>query len=505
MKQPNILWLMTDEQRSDSLGLYGSSWAKTPNLDAVAQSGAVCENALTGSPVCVPARTSILTGRYPHSTGVWHNIKEKIDARPLTDILHRAGYQSASFGKQHHALSDRCFQHVEGFGVRNQATHFFHYFEPYNGADYEMVQYPGIFPWVLAGRYPEGQETKVEYQMVDRIIEWLDGRDPDRPFLLRCSFPGPHTPVTPPQPYDAVVDPAEIAIPPETEKRPEGLPRWLDRDWAMTNAADILTPDQVSLMRQHYYGFVSFLDAQFGRLLQALEERGVLDNTLIGFVSDHGTLLGDYGFVQKGTFYEPDAGVPMFFAGPGVTPGTRIATPVSSVSFLSTLIELAGLEVPEYVPPGTAPAGASIVASATSSGSGGPVASASAWDGSAGHEVPAPLEEPSLAAALQSGTEPEGHPLLSEITLWGTGERAGRVVGPFRGYRHNLPRALIRDGGLKYACALTPKPDEPLLTDLARDPLELENLASHPDYRADCERLSDLLVRSTSGRLPRYE
>ena len=171
--------------------------------------------------------------------------------RSLTDILHDAGYQSATFGKQHHALSDRCFEHAEGFGVRHQATHFFHYFEPYDGADYDMVQYPGIFPWVLAGRYPEGQQTKVEYQIADRIIAWLGERDPDRPFLLRASFPGPHTPVTPPPPYDSAIDPAEIVIPPETESRPEGLPRWLSRDWAITNGADILTADQVSLMRRH--------------------------------------------------------------------------------------------------------------------------------------------------------------------------------------------------------------------------------------------------------------
>lgn len=484
MGHPNILWLMTDEQRADSLGVYGSPWARTPNLDRLAARGAVCENALTGSPVCIPARTSILTGRYPHSTGVWHNIKEKIDVRPLTDILHDAGYQSATFGKQHHALSDRCFEHAEGFGVRHQATHFFHYFEPYDGADYDMVQYPGIFPWVLAGRYPEGQETKVEYQIADRIIAWLSERDLDRPFLLRASFPGPHTPVTPPPPYDSAIDPAEIVIPPETESRPEGLPRWLSRDWAITNGADILTADQVSLMRRHYYGLVSFLDAQFGRILAALDGLGELENTLVGFVSDHGTLLGDYGFVQKGTFYEPDSGVPMFFAGPGIAPGTRIATPVSSLSFLSTLIELAGFDVPEYVPPYRDRASES-----------------SPSESKDDHE---PLEEPSLADALQWGTEPEAHPLLSEITLWGTGERAGRVVGPFRGYRHNLPRALVRDGNLKLACALTPEPDEPLLTDLAEDPLELDNRYNDPKYRTECERLGSLIARSVAGKLPNH-
>jgi hypothetical protein len=115
-----------------------------------------------------------------------------------------------------------------------------------------------------------------------------------------------------------------------------------------------------------------------------------------------------------------------------------------------------------------------------------------------------PLEEPSLADALKSGTEPEAHPLLSEITLWGTGERAGRVVGPFRGYRHDLPRALVRDGNLKFACALTPEPDEPLLTDLAEDPLELDNRSNDPNYQTECERLSSLIARSVAGKLPNH-
>jgi len=476
----NILWLMTDEQRKDSLGLYGSSWAQTPNLDRLAAQGAVCENALTGSPVCVPARTSILTGRYPHSTGVWHNTREKHDYRSLTDIVHAVGYQSATFGKQHHALADRCFQHVEGLSETHQATHFFYYREPYDGTDYDMVQFPGVFPWVLAGRYPEGEETKVEYKIVDRAIEWLDKRDADRPFLLRCSFPGPHTPVTPPVPYDTAIDPDAINFPPEVETRMENLPRWLDREWALTNSADLLTQEQVSLMRRHYYGFVSFLDAQFGRLLNALDERGLLEDTVIGFVSDHGTLLGDYGFVQKGTYYEPDAGVPMFFAGPGVNEGARISTPVSSVSFLSTLLELAGLEVPAYD---------------------GPVSDA-ALDVRPDDDR-ARIEEPSLAEAVRSGEEPEPHLLLSEISLVDAGERAGKQFGPYRGYRHGLPRVLVRDRALKCACALTPDPDEFLVTDLESDPLEVENQAHNEAYRDRLNDVASWLRGQLHGRLPR--
>ena len=486
MKKPNVLWLMTDEQRTDSLGCYHSPWANTPRLDALAESGVVFDNALSASPVCVPARTSMLTGLYPHDTRVWHNRVPEVDLGNLLDQFHAAGYQSATFGKQHHRLARKPFETSGGVGYGKQATHFFHYKEPYKGEDYDMVQYPGIFPWILGGVYPETAESKMETGVVDLALDWFNGRDKERPFFLRVSFSGPHTPVTPPKPFDSLIPDESIRFPPETEDRQAGLPAWLDRDWAVMNSADPLSNEQVTVMRRHYYGFVSFLDQQFARVLDELDRAGELENTIIAFVSDHGTLLGDYGFVQKGTFYEPDNGVPFFFCGPGIPAGTRLKTPVSSASILPTLLELAGLAY-EPLPGVHDAAGESWSAAASGPG-------AATVDG--------PL--PSLARAIAEGSEPEARPILSEITGVPPGMPAARAPGPFRGYRHHLPRALVRDGNLKLAGILDPGLDELLLTDLENDPLETTNKADEPAYSGEVDRLRGVLEEATSGKLPNY-
>src|SRR5215510_14984218 len=111
-RRPNVLWLMSDEHRTDSLGSYGSPWASTPNLDRLAREGVRFVHAITPAPVCVPARTSILTGRYPSAVGVWHNAFPDRHSIPelLTERFHQAGYRSASFGKQHYAGTKKAFQ-----------------------------------------------------------------------------------------------------------------------------------------------------------------------------------------------------------------------------------------------------------------------------------------------------------------------------------------------------------------------------------------------------------
>lgn len=130
---PNVLWIMTDEQRTDSLGCYGSSWAITPYLDKYAKNGVIFKNAITPAPVCVPARASLLTGQYPSRTGIWwnHNGKDKRKLEHLTYIFEDAGYATASFGKQHYSSPNKAFQteyHIEV----NEIVDFYSYGSKYN-------------------------------------------------------------------------------------------------------------------------------------------------------------------------------------------------------------------------------------------------------------------------------------------------------------------------------------------------------------------------------------
>ncbi|MEM6458832.1 MAG: sulfatase-like hydrolase/transferase [Planctomycetota bacterium] len=359
-RSPNILWLMTDEQRWDSLGFSGTTWsaAATPRWDALSDSSVVYTNAYTPSPVCVPARVALLTGYRPSTAGVLsiHDPLAPSHARFLTHAFAAVGYQTASFGKQHYNHSAARAFDVEGSRAVGDRVTPMGYVRSEDEIDAGVVNYPGedeSSRWVLAGRYPGSLDETPEAEVTADALRWLENRAPDRPFFLRISFNAPHTPVVAPAPFDEQVDPAAIDLPIDREPgaRPE-LPAALDAALTRRSGVHRLTDAQVGRARQCYYGAVAALDRLVGRILEALDRNGLRDNTWIAFCSDHGTHLGDHGFFQKQSFFEASARVPFTIAGPGVSP-RRIDTPVSTGSLLPTLMRIAGLEVPddcEYTP-----------------------------------------------------------------------------------------------------------------------------------------------------------
>ena len=312
--KPNVLWLMTDEQRTDSLGCYGSAWAVTPHLDRLAEEGVVFENAFTPSPVCQPARVSLLTARYPCETGVWYNrnIPNEKELDHLVPRFAAAGYRTASFGKHHYMSTNRAFQ-TEFEKTWNDYVSAFAYRDWYDPEKYNWVKYrheKAIHPWVLGGTFPEPMDRKAEAICVREAMRWLEDHPRDRPFFLRLSFNAPHTPVVPPYPFDRLIRTEDIAYPAETEAPGEGEPRWLTESLKPFADASHLTREQIREARRYYYGEASFADYQFGLLLDWMRKRGMLDNTIVVFLSDHGTHIGDRGMLQKQTFYNEVVRVP---------------------------------------------------------------------------------------------------------------------------------------------------------------------------------------------------
>jgi choline-sulfatase len=442
-KRPNILWLMTDEQRTDSLGYTGSPWAQTPNLDALAQRGTRFSAAYTASPVCVSARACTLTGRPGSSIGVLNNHHPLAlnDPKFLTWTFAANGYQVASLGKHHYQCARRAFD-FEGGQVLGEQVHYFHYNVPVEAENARVVRYDGgKSPWLFAGRYPGTADDTPEMHNVRQALKWMDGRDPSRPFFLRLSFNAPHTPVVTPAPFDTLVDPDQIDLPIDWSQ--EGrFASTTHRDFLCDySGTHRLTEAQIQRARQCYYGTVACVDHCFGALLDALEEQGELENTLIAFVSDHGTHLGDHGFMQKQSYWEESVRVPLFFAGPGIRTQT-VDTPINAASLLPTLLDLAGLKVPPQV------------------------------------------EFSSLAPTLRQGAPPERRPVFSEIDygLWG--------------YRSGERRVMVREGRWKLWLYRDPRgpargahdPD-PVLFDLETDPGETHNLAHDPAYASVMQNL----------------
>jgi len=469
--RPNVLWVMTDEQRTDSLGCYGSEWARTPTLDRLAAEGARFETALTPAPICAPARSAILTGRYPSETGIWSNDQAEgvagvqseapmRPAAPLTGAFADAGYRTASFGKHHHltepplAFQTQRNDVHEHLAAREKweadlwlsaEVDYCGYAERWDQADFDVVQYPPEpYPWIFAGRFPADWSETAEAQVVAAAKGWLGKASaaPD-PFFLRLSFNGPHTPVAPPAPWDTLVDPRDVALPGPTGL-PPGSPPWL-RDYAAIAASSRLSDAELDRARQAYYGEVAFLDWLIGGFLDWLGERGLLENLVIVFCSDHGNHLGDFGLMQKQTFFDPSVNVPYIFWAPGMIGARRVVeTPVGIIGLVPTLLDLAGVGAPRG------------------------------------------LEDLSVAAALTEGAEPPARPVFSEFMPLEEVRPADRLV-------------LVRDGSWKLSARLGAELDELHLVDLVSDPEERVNLADDPAARPVRDRLARLIVEHVAS------
>ncbi len=432
--RPNILWLMTDEQRCDSMGCYGSTWARTPNLDRLANGGVLFETAVTPSPVCQPARASMLTGCHPSHTDIWSNTRRPdLPLFHLTQLFADAGYRTASFGKQHYAGSTKAFQ-TEVARVYSDHVHAFYYHEPHDGDQHGMVRYPSEpYPWIFAGRFPVDDGETAEALNVDDALAWLDEDESEQPFFLRISVNAPHTPVVAPEPFDRCIAPATIDLPEEAEAMPGDAPSWASDDLASKATSKRLDPADLPRIRSCYYGVVSYVDQQFGRVIDYLQSRHLLYNTIVVFCSDHGTHLGDYGLVQKQTFFEPVVNVPFFFYGPRyLASGAKIKTPVEVLSLMPTLLDLAGLEVPAH------------------------------------------CDGVSLATSLVTGHEPAGRPVFSELMLDSFNIRNGERL------------VMVREGDWKLSLCMDPEPRDGFLINLADDPHERANLfgnAAHADVQ----------------------
>lgn len=264
---PSILWIMTDEQRCDALGCYGSSWAHSPRVDAIAARGRRFENACTPSPLCVPARTIMLSGQRPGRHGVWSNAElgRPIESS-LIDRFRQAGYATASFGKSHYSCHEqRTLFETETQHLYSAAVDPENYAASYAEADYGVVKYPSPYTrWILAGRFPEAEENTVEWQTTSDALRWLRRRTDARaaaPFLLRVSYNGPHTPVAPPERFLRLIDPDSIEIADGSSWDPGAWPAWYSHYLFEYARADRLTAGQIRSIRRRTIAQLEHLSA----------------------------------------------------------------------------------------------------------------------------------------------------------------------------------------------------------------------------------------------------
>lgn len=354
-KRPNVLWIQTDEQRPDSLGCYGSTWAKTPVVDGLAARGTVFTECHVQSPVCVPSRSSMLFCKYPPELGIYENTKQFKDGfvdpkqKTWVNCMADAGYRTVSLGKWH-TPNHPTWQENDLFDIFHETEDYYGLRGPFKDKEqeYRVVHRQGErYPIVIGGEYPyhDFGTTPATYLTdlaVDKIQELAKG---SQPWLLRVSYIWPHTPVLVPEPWNKLYDPDKIpcrALNRSAYECRSDYDRWF-ADYQGGFKLDEKTWRQCAA---DYYGLCAHVDNQIGRLLQELERQGILDSTIIAFNADHGRSLGEAGLCEKGTYDREVWRVPFIFSCPGLIPAGKTDSQLCELlDFGTTITSLCGVSL----------------------------------------------------------------------------------------------------------------------------------------------------------------
>ena len=344
MQPRNVLFLMSDEHSRRVLGAYGNGVVRTPTLDKLATAGTLFENAYCNCPICVPSRASFATGRYVHAIRYWDNAFPYRGTPPSWGHrLHDTGHRCDSIGKLHYRGSDD----PNGFDNEILPLHVLKGEGDVQGM-LRRPPPPRESTNQLAGDAGAGESTYLQYDrdIRDEAIAWLKSvaaTPTTKPWCLFVSFVCPHFPLVAPQEFFNLYDLNTLPLP--RLRDPADFPDHpvLKRLREVQNYEDHFRDDtHVRTAIAAYYGMVSFLDDNIGRLLRTLAETGLEDDTLVIYTSDHGDNLGTRTFWGKSNMYEEAVGVPLIMKGRGIPAGRRVLTPVSLVDAYPTIVDAVG-------------------------------------------------------------------------------------------------------------------------------------------------------------------
>ncbi len=344
--QPNLVFILVDDQRNDTLGCAGHEVIKTPNIDRLAAGGVRFERAFVNSSICMASRATIFTGLtetgHGYTGGKWPAIPvQAMDVDTSFPVaLRKAGYRTGFYGKQH-------VQFAESNGAALERM--FHEFKVYNGGPHHIQQ-------------ADGSERHTAELIGDRSVEFLRSQEEGQPFCLYMSFniaharDGDHRPGIGHYPWpksmdgmyeDIVPAPPQLADPKYFEMQPEFLKKSLNRErwyWRWD------TPEKYQANMRAYYRMLTGMDAVIGRVQEALREQGFAENTILLYTADNGYYMGDRGFAGKWSHYEQSLRVPLIIHDPRMPQAARnrlLPQMVMNLDLPATLLDLAGVEIPD--------------------------------------------------------------------------------------------------------------------------------------------------------------
>ncbi len=469
-ERPNVVVIMADQMKASASHVYGNRFCTTPSLARLARMGTTFDRAYTPQPLCVPARVSLWTGRWPHAHGARLNeTPMPAGERHAFRIWHEAGYSLGLIGKNH------CFHDAADLALSDIWCEIGH-------EGLAPGAQPRGMPWVrpvaaIAAAHAERRAMPRQAAAVSYARSDVDPRDAssgliaaqteaylerqaavERPFALWVSFPDPHTPYQVPHAYAELVPPATVELPSAPDPDAADLPERTRVLRQLLGIDDASEEDRRALVAT-YHAMVRFVDEGVGRILDALERTGLARRTVVVFCSDHGDFAGEHGMTRKGgAFYDCLVRVPLLVAWPGRLPAGAVDdSPVNLVDLVPTLLRLQGLAAPAAMqgrPLPTVTEAAPREATFAEYGAGG-----------------APCTRADLAALA----EPRGLEAAKATLRWREAEGRRKMV---RTRRHKL----VTD----------PMGDLDELYDLEADPGELRNLARVPGYET---LIADLRAR----------
>ncbi len=350
--RPNILLIVTDDQRPDTIRALGNPLIETPAIDRLVGGGTAFTRAICTYPLCYPSRAEILTGTTVFRNGIYARDRLDADAETLPDLLRRRGYRTCHVGKWHVAGKprDRGFEFVEGMYASGKAPK-----QPqFDPRGREVTGYRGWVFYDGDGKpMPEkgvGLTAGISAEFADAASRFIGaGGGDERPFFLHVNFTAPHDPLLMPPGFEGRYDPERMPVPKNfVPEHPFDHGNLRGRDEALwpwpRGERDVR--EELAL----YYSVITHMDAQIGRILGALEAAGQGRRTIVIFTSDNGLAIGSHGLRGKQNMYEHSIGVPLIFCGPGIRASGRSASPCYLRDLFPTICELAGAPVPPGLP-----------------------------------------------------------------------------------------------------------------------------------------------------------
>ncbi|MHC4109677.1 MAG: sulfatase family protein [Planctomycetota bacterium] len=362
-KRPNILFVTTDYQAGEDGPTLGSPFLEMPSLKRLCDEGVVFERHYSNSPICIPARYTLISGRYPHYHGKWDNwggwFKEGTPI--LMEMLARAGYHTVGVGKMHFDPWDRMAGFTKriiadrkgGWYIRDDYAEFLRK----HGHNCNRLDYGPHVEWEIPGVYdwPFDESLHIDAYVGDQTVGVIERKELKGPWFMWVSFNGPHNPWNPPAKYSdkykkmnlprARTRPGVLdSKPPDTTRvrynYTRNIPDYIDRNPGRRT-------EIINRIRAGHYGGLTFIDKQIGKIVQALKEQSILDDTIIIYSADHGCHLGDHENIHKGTHFERSARVPFVVWCPSRFHNRRIKSFSSHVDFMPTVLSQAGVVIPE--------------------------------------------------------------------------------------------------------------------------------------------------------------